>query len=257
MNEDFQRAGAFQHKGGKGASREGIFHEFAKDYLPGHVRAFHNAEIISVNGETSAQCDTVICDRSTPPLLDMDGYRIVPNECVYGLVEVKSFLDGDGLRKDCEKIRKAKTLPKTAYQKNLGGQRRQAPEDFKPFPTVGMIFAFDSINPETLGTHFAEWCSEHDRSECPDAIWLLGKGYFGWLSPDEEVLRPSLPGTNLHLVDPEPDGDIIYPLAVYMNAAFASAWMPPFNLMDYASSGLGESRRCWTEEESGGDGETP
>ncbi|MEU5697848.1 DUF6602 domain-containing protein [Streptomyces aurantiacus] len=257
MKEDFEATRAFQHKGGMGTSREGIFHTFAASHLPGHVEALHNAEIISVNGQRSAQCDTVICDRSTPPLLDSGGYAVVPNECVYGLVEVKSSLDGDGLRQDCEKIRKAKSLPKVAYQKNLGGQRRQAPDDFKPFPTVGMIFAFNSIDPESLGTHFAEWCSEHDRSQCPDAIWLLGKGYLGWLSPDEEALCPSKPGTNLHLVNPVPDGDIIYPLAMYMNVAFATAWMPPFDLMAYASSELGDSRKCWTEMADAGDDEVP
>ena len=166
-----------------------------------------------------------------------------------------SFLDGDGLRQDCEKILKAKSLPKSAYQKNLGNQRRQTPDGFKPFPTVGMIFAFDSINPMTFGRHFAEWCNEHDRCLCPDAIWILGKGYFGWLTPGEEALRPDLPGTNLHLVNPVPDGDIIYPLAVYMNAAFASAWMPPFDLLGYASSSLGESRKCWAEVPDDDDGE--
>jgi hypothetical protein len=257
MKEEFEATRAFQHTGGKGTSREGIFHTFAKSHLPGHVEARHNAEIISVDGQKSAQCDTVICDRSTPPLLDSGGYAIVPNECVYGLIEVKSFLDRDGLREDCEKIRKAKSLPKSAYQKNLGDQRRQAPDGYKPFPTVGMIFAFDSINPITLGNHLAEWCNEHDRSLCPDAIWILGKGYFGWLTPDQEALRPALPGTNLHLVDPVPDGDIIYPLAIYMNAAFATAWIPPFDLMAYASSGLGDSRKYWTEAADDDDGEAP
>ncbi|WP_328499615.1 hypothetical protein OG828_49235 [Streptomyces sp. NBC_00457] len=251
MKEDFQLSGGFSHNTGKGTAREGVFHDFTESYLPGHLRAFHNAEIISVDGKRSGQCDILICDRSTPPLLDMNNYRIVPNECVYGLIEVKSFLDGKQLVQDCEKIKKAKALKKSAYQKSPGAQNRLMPADFKPFPTVGMIFAFDSIAPETLGTHFAEWCDDHDPAERPDAIWLLNKGYLGWVSPDGQALRPSRQGTNLHLVDPMPQGDIIFPLTIYMNAAFASAWMPPFELLDYASGNLGESRKYWGEQEEG------
>ncbi|MEU9706185.1 DUF6602 domain-containing protein [Streptomyces sp. NPDC047981] len=251
MIEDFQLSGGFKHSTGKGTAREGVLHQFVERYLPGHIRAFHNAEVMSVDGQRSGQCDILICDRSTPPLLDMDNYRIVPNECVYGIIEVKSSLDCSQLIQDCEKIKKVKALRKSAYQKRPGYQDRPVLSDFKPFPTIGMIFAFDSITPETLGSQLATWCEDHEPSERPDAIWLLNKGYLAWVSPDGEALRPSAQGTNLHLIDPLPAGDIIYPLAIYLNAAFGPAWMPPFDLFDYTSGNLGESHKCWIPEEDG------
>jgi hypothetical protein len=179
MRTDFELSGGFTHSGEKGTAREKVFHDFLKHYLPGHVRAFHSAEIISVDGRTSNQCDIVICDRSTPPLLDMQSYRIVPNQCVYGLIEVKSKLDRKELRDACEKIRLAKKLPKSAYHPDPPHQSRTAIGGPSPFPTMGMIFAFDSIKPLTLGNHFAEWCEDHEPHERPDAIWILGKSYFG------------------------------------------------------------------------------
>ncbi|MFI9326921.1 DUF6602 domain-containing protein [Kitasatospora sp. NPDC052868] len=258
MRTDFDLSGGFTHSGEKGTTRERVFHDFLKDYLPGHVRAFHGAEIISVDGQKSNQCDIVICDRSTPPLLDMQGYRIVPNECVYGLIEVKSKLDKKELRDACDKICRAKKLPKSAYQPAPTGQSWTAIGGPYSFPTVGMIFAFDSIEPLTLGKHFAEWCEDHEPHERPDAIWILGKSYFGWIRPGELALRSSEPGANCHLVDPPPEGDVLFPLAIYLNAAFSSAWMPPFRLLDYAAGGpLGTSHKCWEEQVDGDTGDPP
>jgi Domain of unknown function (DUF6602) len=57
----------------------------------------------------------VIFDRSTPPFLDMVSYRKLPNECVYGVIEVKSNLDKTQLLKACRLIERVKRLPKTAF----------------------------------------------------------------------------------------------------------------------------------------------
>ncbi|MEU2956407.1 DUF6602 domain-containing protein [Streptomyces xanthochromogenes] len=258
MRTEFELSGGFTHRGEKGTAREKVFHDFLKHYLPGHVRAFHSAEIISVDGQTSNQCDIVICDRSTPPLLDMQSYRIVPNECVYGLIEVKSKLDRKELRDACEKIRLAKKLPKSAYHPDPPHQNRTAIGRPSPFPTMGMIFAFDSIEPLTLGNHFARWCEDREPDERPDAIWILGKSYFGWICPGEQTLRPSTPGLNFHLVDLPPQGDVLFPLAIYLNSAFSSARMPPFRLLDYAANEtLGTSYKCWEEQRDARIGDPP
>ncbi|MEU3071648.1 DUF6602 domain-containing protein [Streptomyces sp. NPDC006906] len=256
MRTEFELSGGFTHSGEKGTTRERVLHNFLEDYLPGHARAFHNAEIISVDGQTSAQCDVVICDRSTPPLLDMKSYRTVPNECVYGLIEVKSKLNKSELLDACEKIRRAKSLPKSAYeQEPLKRHRTVHGKRYDYYPTMGMIFAFDSIKLPTLLKHFAEWCSTCDAPEQrPDSIWVLGKGYFTWMTPEESPLLSPEPKANFHSVEPPPDRDILLPFAIYLNAYFSSAWMPPFKLLDYAANvRFGISRNCLTEpQESAG-----
>jgi len=74
-----------------------------------------NAEIISAEGGVSPQCDILIVDRSTPQLTDSKTHRIVPAECVYGVVEVKSQLNSKETIDGCEKIAKVKRLARTAY----------------------------------------------------------------------------------------------------------------------------------------------
>jgi hypothetical protein len=78
LRADFVSSGGFMHRGEKGGAREKILVDFISEYLQGHVQAFHSGEVVTVDGQVSPQCDILVCDRSTPPLLDMDSYRIVP-----------------------------------------------------------------------------------------------------------------------------------------------------------------------------------
>ncbi|MFB6557207.1 DUF6602 domain-containing protein, partial [Streptomyces sp. NPDC056405] len=77
-------------------------------------------EVISTNGDVSPQSDIVLIDRGTPPFTSLKGFRIIPNECVYGMVEVKTKLDGNQLTDACNKISKMRTMPKTAYRPITG-----------------------------------------------------------------------------------------------------------------------------------------
>ena len=92
--------------------------------MPGTVEVVHNAEIITATGESSRQCDIVIVDKNTPKLRDIKSHRIIPVECVYGVIEVKSRLTSPELIKACENIATVKRLPRNAYVK-----LRKAPMD--------------------------------------------------------------------------------------------------------------------------------
>ncbi|TQE34487.1 hypothetical protein Sipo8835_15410 [Streptomyces ipomoeae] len=251
MRADFRQSQLFQHRGEAGTNRELLVRDFLASQLPGHVKAIHSAEIITASGEVSPQCDIVITDRSTPPLTDLQGYRIVPNECVYGVVEVKTTLDREKLLDACEKVRKAKKLAKTAYYPTPGFQRtRTAYGRTYPYtPTVGMIFAFDSIDLVTLGEHFIGWCKEHEPEHRPDSIWVLGKGYYVWTNPATGFVNPTPePGSGMIAMEPWHDEDVLLPLVLHLNQHFATAWMPPLRLFDYAGQHpLGVSKHLWTE----------
>src|SRR5258708_38204788 len=115
MRADFEASKAYAHRAETGKSREGIFCDFIGPRVPGHIKVAHSAEIAATSGDISGQCDVVLHDRSTPPILDTGTYRIIPNECVYGVIEVKSTLDKPQLLSACEDMRQLKAMPKTAY----------------------------------------------------------------------------------------------------------------------------------------------
>lgn len=250
MRADF-KAASFQHAGETGTAREKIVTDMIAKYLPGHVQAFHSGEIVTADGAVSRQCDVLICDRSAPPLIDMESYRVVPSEAVYGVIEVKSRLDGTELVKACENIKAAKQLAKTAYYPNgPSTQYTRYEKVFEYFPTYGMVFAFDSIDMVTLGNHFAAWCAENEAEHLPDSVWVLGKGYLTFM---DETRRPQLSPSgscDFDLMGMLGKGDVLFPFVLYLNMVFSRARMRPLRLAEYAgTSQLGGRLHSWTGSE--------
>lgn len=115
MRADFDESGFIEHRGAKGSVREEVLLDFLKKYLPDNVRAAGSAEIISTDGQRSGQMDVVIYDPGAPSLFDRGNHRILPAECVYAVIEVKSKLDAAQLKLSAENIARVKRMPKTAY----------------------------------------------------------------------------------------------------------------------------------------------
>jgi hypothetical protein len=253
MRADFETSQAFTHRGESGAVREWFVRDFVARYLPGHIVATHSAEVITVTGDVSPQCDVVLFDRSTPPMLDMEDYRIIPNECVYGVIEVKTKLDKEQLTDACEKIERLKALPKTAYFP--APYSRTANGKTYPYvPTVSMIFAYDSIDMKTLADHFIDWCASREPEACPDSIWVLGKGYLMWTDAETgSLIGTREPGSGALLLAPVHDEDILFPLVLVLNLHFVTAGMPPLRLNDYAGTrSLGMALHRYTTKNEGG-----
>jgi hypothetical protein len=245
MRADYDQSRAFDHRAETGTVRQEIVCNFLEPFLPGHVRVVNSAELITADREGSPQCDVVIFDRSTPPFLEMVSYRKLPNECVYGVIEVKSDLDKPQLLDACNKIERVKRLPKVAFHRGQMPKRsrevyRTTYEDY--CPTVGMIFAFDSTDLRTLGQHLLDWCNEREPEFWPDSVWVLGRGYLVWTHSEtgEPNPFPDL-GYGLLPVSPGASGeDILFPLAMCLNTYFSTAWMQPLDLWRYAGTdGMG------------------
>ncbi|MFI1017451.1 DUF6602 domain-containing protein [Streptomyces sp. NPDC020965] len=251
MHADFEQSQAFQHNGEAGTSREVLIQQFLSGYLPAHVEAVHNAEVIAVNGDVSPQSDIILIDRGTPPFTSLQGFRIIPNECVYGMIEVKTKLDGAQLADACNKISKLRRMPKSAYRPISGVISRTTKAygaTHNHFPTSGMIVAFNSLNLETVGGHLMDWCRTRHPSEWPDSVWVVGKGHLQWGdSRTGALFRSPVPGASLFQVDADPDQDILLPLAIHLNIHFSDAWMNPLDLLPYAgATPLGTYARTWT-----------
>ncbi|MET9887256.1 DUF6602 domain-containing protein [Streptomyces sp. NPDC006430] len=251
MRADFEQSRNFHHNGEAGTSREVLIREFLSGYLPAHVEAVHNAEVISAQGAVSPQCDIVLIDRGTPPFTSLGGYRIVPNECVYGMVEVKTKLDGAQLVDACNKISKLRGLPKTSYRPIPGTISRSTKaygKTYDHFPTSGIIVAFDSLNLETIGRHLTDWCRTRNPIEWPDSVWVAGKGHLQWGDPRTgSLFRSPAPGASLLQIDAVPEQDILLPLALHLNIHFSDAWMNPLDLVPYSgATPLGTIVKQWT-----------
>ncbi|MFJ2441237.1 MULTISPECIES: DUF6602 domain-containing protein [unclassified Streptomyces] len=250
MRADFDQSRVFNHNGEAGTSREILVQNFLSSYLPTHVEAAHNVEIITHSGDVSSQCDIAVVGRGTLPLTDLKGYQVIPNECVYGVVEVKTNLTRADLFDSCEKISKARKMEKTAYRKGAGQIYKTTNaygRTYDYFPTSGIVVAFNSGKLETLGNHLIEWCSVRPVDEWPDSVWVLGEGYLQWRSKESGSLeRTPSPGSTLVQVDPGERGDILLPLALHLNIHFSEAWMHPLDLVPYAGSApLGVMSREW------------
>ncbi|MGY3200489.1 hypothetical protein ACVW19_001003 [Streptomyces sp. TE5632] len=250
MRADFDQSKVFNHNGEAGTSREVLVRDFLSSCLPAHVQAIHNAEIIASDGGVSRQCDIVVVNRETPPLTSLDGYRVIPNECIYGLVEVKTNLTRKDLLDSCEKIGNARRLSKTAYRRAPGPIVRTTSaygRTYDHFPTSGIVVAFDGLNLQTLGDHLVEWCKGRPVWEWPDSIWVLGKGALQWRNAMSGLLdRTPSPGANLVQVDAPEGEDVLLSLALHLNIHFSEAWMHPLDLVPYAGkSALGTAVREW------------
>ncbi|MCX5090512.1 hypothetical protein OOK36_16720 [Streptomyces sp. NBC_00365] len=250
MRADFEQSRNFSHNGEAGTSREALVREFLASYLPSHVETVHNAEIITASGETSPQCDIVLADRGTPPFTTLNGYRILPNECVYGVVEVKTKLDKEQLVDACNKISKLRHMSKDSYRPTPGLIPRKTSaygKVYEFFPTSGIIIAFDSLKLETIGSHLMDWCQNRPPVEWPDSVWVLGKGHLQWQNPDNHLLeRSPEPGSLLAQIDTDTSQDILLALALHLNIHFSDAWMNPIDLVPYAGAArLGVISRRW------------
>ncbi|WP_399088195.1 DUF6602 domain-containing protein [Streptomyces sp. BBFR2] len=250
MRADFEQSQNFNHKGEAGTSREVLIQEFLSGYLPAHVEAVHNAEVISANGDVSPQSDIILIDRGTPPFTSLNGFRIIPNECVYGMVEVKTKLDGVQLVDACNKISRMRSMPKTAYRPISGVIPRSTKvygKNHDYFPTSGMVVAFDSLKLETIGNHLVDWCRNRNPAEWPDSVWVVGKGHLQWGDARTgSLFRSPVAGASLFQVDADPGQDILLPFALHLNIHFSDAWMNPLDLVPYSgATPLGQISGQW------------
>jgi hypothetical protein len=237
MSADFRATASVQHRGGKGAVREEIVRKFIANVVPGSVSVTGRGEIISADDQVSPECDVMVVDLSTPPLTDQRDFRIVPAECVHAIVEVKSHLDGRELLDACEKIMAVKVLPKAAFAltRSFLEMTEMYGRHYWYTPTAGLIFAFDSIDPEELGGQLVAWCRDKDVAHVPDGVYILNKAHLLWSTPGGDWQARPDPESDLAVIHADEQHGNLFPLAIHLSLLASYASSPHLALQDYSS----------------------
>ncbi|MGO9782517.1 MAG: DUF6602 domain-containing protein [Streptosporangiaceae bacterium] len=235
-----------QHHGSRGTAREEILARFLELYVPGTAEVVHNAEIITLAGEISPQCDIVLVDRNVPKLQDLRSHRVVPAESVFGVIEVKSRMTGSELIDSCRKISAIKQLSREAYLTERDAPMMYRPPCFPRHPIFGYAFAYSGIKMGSLRNRFSEWCHDNPRDRHPDGMWIADSGMLVW-SPVPGS-HDKIPSWHAAIDDPSAarlllpltvtrEGDALLGLVIAISELLARP-LPQLDLVRYLSDGL-------------------
>lgn len=222
------------HRGSKGRIREReVIKEYLEKYLPGNI-GIANGECISTDGTVSPECDIILYEKNTTPyLIHTDGYQVFPIECVYGVIEIKSKLDKAQLKDSINKITKIKSMPKTAYEAQKGDVVHSTSiygKKWDYFPTIGMIFSFDSIEMETLKKHFLSMQANISLEKQVDSLWVLKKGMIIHSDVDNNIEMTPNQETSPKIIKSE---NPLLILTIHLQALMSSGWLPRFKIIKY------------------------
>lgn len=185
--------------------------------------------------------DVVIFDGFRCPIfLREDEVHVFPIEGIYAVIEVKSSLDSNALIDCTEKIQSVKRMPKDAYIKQpilnkqictlFGGK-------YHYFPTVGFVFAFDSIGLDKLLVELSHIYEDKDISleNRIDTICILRKGIITNVKEGSLHTTPD-PDSRRCFIE-EPNKSLLLFYLLVMNV-LTQTWMHPVDVMKYAKDAM-------------------
>lgn len=233
---DFDELSAqIQHKPSKGHVREiEIVEQFLRLYLPRSLGIGHG-EIVATDGSVSNEADIVFYEANgCPTLIEKTGYQVFPVECVHGVMEVKSHLDGAEMNDAFKKINRLKQFPKNAYEPQTGPVLKYSHvygKEWEFFPTVGIVFAYDSMDLNTLRNRIDELQASVPVHQRVDFIAVLKKGLLvNW--DDKKELLNHTPTEHTRLRAVESSNPLLL-MVIFLQQIFQSTWMRRFVIRDY------------------------
>lgn len=124
-----------------GHYREAICRKFLRYFIPQYLEIEHGF-IINTNDEVSTECDLVIYDKNSTPLIQSEGMqKFYPIETVAAIGEVKSTLTKKDLKEALQKLSKVKAMRDKVVQPII--IKRSTPGEFDPvFNPTDQIFTF-------------------------------------------------------------------------------------------------------------------
>lgn len=233
LEAEFDQISAnIQHRPSKGRYRElALTAGFLREFLPRNVEVLSPGEIVDSTGATSGEIDVIIADPRTPRFVSANGYNVVPVECVFGVVEVKSRLDQKELKSAVKNLRTAKSLHKAAFDGPIGFPNftEAFGRTYDHFPTFSYIFAYDSISLATLREKL--WAMERNAAMETRiaAVYVLKKGLLAY-EKDGGLVPFSEEGATLSAWK---TAQVLQCMATQMMNVMQQAWAPMFALQTY------------------------
>lgn len=119
MSSDLEKARkSFNHPGMKGNSAENTFKDFLNKYLPKNLD-ISTGILVDAFEKSSKQLDVIISDAiKTPIFYESNDQRVIPVECAYSVIEVKTKLNKKEFNNTFENMMSVRRLKKTAYLSN-------------------------------------------------------------------------------------------------------------------------------------------
>jgi hypothetical protein len=240
---------ALGHRGLRGSGAEDAFRQFLQDHLP-PSHAICTGEVIDSRGGRTRQLDAVIYDAiKTPTFYRSEGIRVLPVECVYAVIEIKSFLDGNGLQTILKNMESVRSLDKVAFlHPRRVASGNQVPindeiyEDVLHFDLYGkrwpywpinyFVFAYNSIDLHQIAQLMINY-NEAQQAPCHkviDMVCSLDKGLIAnrlisgkyWAIPE--------PGATLNV---DTSGNTLLNFYGLMSQVVSQATLPVFEFAHY------------------------
>jgi hypothetical protein len=118
------------HPGEFGHYREAVCRKFIRYFIPQHLE-IDNGFVINTNDEVSTECDLVIYDKGSTPLIQSaEMQRFYPVETVAAVGEVKSNLNKANLKEALHKLSKVKSMREKVLQPVI--MKKSGQDEFNP-----------------------------------------------------------------------------------------------------------------------------
>ncbi|MBE9118721.1 hypothetical protein IQ249_22790 [Lusitaniella coriacea LEGE 07157] len=175
MLVDYERTKDIKHPRDIGNARETILREFLKTsgYLPKKYSVSElSVRVASGTGHISNEIDIALYDAENLITLmkRQDVYEVYPLESVYGVIQVKSNLTKKELISGLKNLASFKTLKRGLVTKNCS---------FSGHKGFALLFAYCSdMTWLDIVKELEIFSSKHPRSQYPNAIFILNRGFF-------------------------------------------------------------------------------
>ncbi|MGH0255228.1 DUF6602 domain-containing protein [Sinorhizobium meliloti] len=222
-----------QHRGLKGSLNETAFSDWLRTYLPRTLEV-SAGEIIDSFGGRSRQVDVVIYDATaTPRFLSRGGIDVLPIEPVYGVVEVKTYLNKVEIENCFSNMEAVKALRKAAYQSSNGEVITRTTslygEENSNWPIQFYVFAYESDGLETLLYHMSRVNNGRPLSQRIDGVCVLDKGLLIHAGP--EGLQP-VPFSHTSLIA-KSSGKPLLTFYALLSHLYGQAFTRPISILPY------------------------
>lgn len=177
--------GALIHAGEFGTYREKIIKELLEPFLPSRL-SVGSGFIITCKGNISTQCDLIIYDKFTTPIIENSEQRFFPVECVVGVIEAKSVLTKYQLKQALIKLSKIKCLrndvPSSIYEFKQFNQELEFNPKLYNYDQIATFIICEQISDfnfdKDINCFFKQTYKDIDKSLFHNMVLSINDGCF-------------------------------------------------------------------------------